>query len=601
MKTEQKPARESEQTGKRESKTFQHRAILRNDNRSEENVRAGLRPAATILKGALLILVWLAFMATAKAATVTNRVLNAQGVGVRTNVVFTPKSTPLFPNSGQILSSPQTITSDTNGNYSINLNYGRFSVASSGLSQDIVIINVPDSTNTFNLRDLLPTNAPFLYPTSPSYEMLVHKGQPNGYAPLDVAGLISLAYLPPFTGNYVSNFNGSLTNSLTLLGGNLEGGIVRPARLNLRIGTNSTDSWSVIGDDEQFSLNLFGTSSTFQFFTATRAGNDVSDISFLSTSSFTVNSPSIKFPTGANNGYVWTSDANGGGSWQALPGGGNQTPILQTVNYDGNGATNLSSLSITFVDGDGYTNYLAFELGLDGDMHLTPSYNNAGTIVVGSSILSGRQNNYNGVFSGLTVNGSLSSGIVISGDAVTAPTGFLFDGDVGIRPDGGGGLNVTGAGGSAYWNFEYTGKLLPTGISSLTNDIGSSNNMVSTVWATNYNGVKKYWATISHHDDFLGTIAPYENYVFENTVGNITYSRSAYLGQYYIDVLGGFDTNKTTVFFGNTFEPVNGDAISMHYQFTGDNRIFFWSYDLVNGGPADNLMYQVPIQILVAP
>lgn len=38
-----------------------------------------------------------------------------------------------------------------------------------------------------------------------------------------------------------------------------------------------------------------------------------------------------KFPNGANNGYVWTSDASGNGSWQAAGGGGGGGFVGQVV------------------------------------------------------------------------------------------------------------------------------------------------------------------------------------------------------------------------------------------------------------------------------
>ena len=69
-----------------------------------------------------------------------------------------------------------------------------------GLHRDSVLISVPDDSNSYNLNSLISNAITYNYPYSPSYELRVNKGQPDGYVGL-VGSLITPDSLT------ASNFN----------------------------------------------------------------------------------------------------------------------------------------------------------------------------------------------------------------------------------------------------------------------------------------------------------------------------------------------------------------------------------------------------------
>lgn len=132
------------------------------------------------------------------AATVIGN-LKDMGLGVvRTNITFTAINGPLSRGNSLLLSPPKSTISDSSGNFSIVLTANDYGVKAGGVARDVVWITVDNTTNTYQLVDLITNELTFTYTQQPIYEQKMNKGVPFGYAPLDENGKVPTDNLPPF-------------------------------------------------------------------------------------------------------------------------------------------------------------------------------------------------------------------------------------------------------------------------------------------------------------------------------------------------------------------------------------------------------------------
>lgn len=142
-----------------------------------------------------------------QAYTVTGIVHNTLQVPVATNVTFTPLSTPLSSPPNVIYGTTQTVYSDTNGAYSINLQGGNYRTTIGTSPRDSFVIAVPTGSGTNSINALITSRLTYQYPTSPVYEEKINKGVASGYPSLNSSGLIPSTQLgtgTPSASTYLS-------------------------------------------------------------------------------------------------------------------------------------------------------------------------------------------------------------------------------------------------------------------------------------------------------------------------------------------------------------------------------------------------------------
>ncbi len=108
------------------------------------------------VSASLIILLWSSIIAP--AATVTGLLSTVSSSPYKTNLLFTPLSTPLQNGNLLITSAPTNVTSDALGAFSVPLNAGDYTVVIGQAKKDSFIISVPNTNLTFNLISLI-TNA----------------------------------------------------------------------------------------------------------------------------------------------------------------------------------------------------------------------------------------------------------------------------------------------------------------------------------------------------------------------------------------------------------------------------------------------------------
>lgn len=129
--------------------------------------------------------------ASATMATVTNKVYNRTGtVAASTRVTFTAIHRPLVKSIIVYPGWQVTKTTDTNGIYSVDLVADDYSVQYGNDARDQFIIWVPDTTNTYDITQLITNAVTYTRTTSPIYEEKLNKNITNGYVGLDANGLI---------------------------------------------------------------------------------------------------------------------------------------------------------------------------------------------------------------------------------------------------------------------------------------------------------------------------------------------------------------------------------------------------------------------------
>lgn len=155
------------------------------------------------------------------------------------------------------------------------------------------------------------------------------------------------------TGAFIANA-GAEINGITEISGNTTIGGNLGVSGNFTNGlwlwfTNSTGSL-IVSNTVTAQSYRFQTNGTFL---AAAVDADNVDATILTAEELTVNPGPITFPSGAVNGYVWTSDGSGTGSWQASSGGGNfSTNANGSANFVGP-ITNVGGINIV---GGGLTN-----------------------------------------------------------------------------------------------------------------------------------------------------------------------------------------------------------------------------------------------------
>ncbi|MHC1762926.1 MAG: hypothetical protein AB9869_01285 [Verrucomicrobiia bacterium] len=116
------------------------------------------------MKKALIFLVCILCSWGAKAATVTGTLQPSSGTNRVVAVQILPTSTPQVVGTNFVFSINQTVRTDTNGAFSLEMLQGNYRLVIAG--KDTVNIVVPDSTNTFNFIDIIdPSLTNYVYRT----------------------------------------------------------------------------------------------------------------------------------------------------------------------------------------------------------------------------------------------------------------------------------------------------------------------------------------------------------------------------------------------------------------------------------------------------
>lgn len=147
----------------------------------------------------LMFLLGLAcLMQAAGPATVVGNFMQPGGLLLSTNISFTPVRDQPVASGTNLFNLAAKSIQTTNGLGRVQLYLGRFRVQIGNNVRDSFLIDVPDTTNTYQINDLLSTALTYTFPgsTNAAYEVQANKGAALGYAPLDADGLIPSAYLP---------------------------------------------------------------------------------------------------------------------------------------------------------------------------------------------------------------------------------------------------------------------------------------------------------------------------------------------------------------------------------------------------------------------
>ena len=232
-------------------------------------------------------------------------------------------------------------------------------------------------------------------------------------------------------GVVVGTFNEAISSSEVFIGGKyntIEGGdyssIVSGLSNTIGIGASSelgivTSNYSIIAGgtantilSSDFSTIIGGSANNiYNFSNSTVIGSDISADANNTTfvNNIKVVDGGVKIPTGAVNGYVFTTDANGNGTWQVASGGSISWPLTAEGNLDmaGYSITNVASASITFDDGS--------IISSDKISNWDTAYQNASAGGGGGSDVSGLSANWEGTYTTVQSNsGSWSGGGSVS-------------------------------------------------------------------------------------------------------------------------------------------------------------------------------------------